>query len=160
VSPTVASIRLHPGTNDEEWIMADDKDAGQEPTGEDSDDHCGDRADVSPMQDPHPQDDDGLASGAYRRLVTWIREFEDQLDDDMEVGVRLVTFGRAQSFHLCDLSYWNPHFIRFIGSDPAGNPVQLIQHINQISVLLMKAPKQNDEPRRIGFQLASALPPA
>lgn len=130
----------------------------KEPSGDDSDDHCADQADVSPLQDPHPQPDDGLASGAYRRLVTWIREFEDQLDDDTEVGVRLVSFGEAQSFHLCDLSYWNPHFIRFIGSDPGGNPVQLIQHINQISVLLMKAPKQNEAPRRIGFELASALP--
>ncbi len=101
--------------------------------------------------------DDHLASGAYRRLVTWIREFEDHLDDDTEVGVRLVTFGRALSFHLCDLSYWNPHFIRFVGSDPSGNPVQLIQHINQVSVLLMKTPKQLDTPRRIGFDLA--IPP-
>ena len=124
----------------------------------DSDDRCGDKVDASPPRAAGDHGDDELASGAYRRLVTWIREFEDQLDEDTEVGVRLVEFGRSASFHLCDMSYWNPHFIRFIGSDPDGNPVQLIQHMNHISVLLMRAPKQNDTPRRIGFELASKVP--
>ena len=123
----------------------------------DSDGPCADQVDVSALDRFDPGDDAHLASGAYRRLVTWIREFEDHLDEDTEVGVRLVTFGRALSFHLCDLSYWNPHFIRFVGSDPAGNPVQLIQHINQISVLLMKSPKQNDSPRRIGCELEAKV---
>lgn len=92
-----------------------------------------------------------LAEDFYARLVEWIGDFEAGLDVEHEVGVRLVSFGQALVFHLTDMSWWNPALIRFDGVNDSGEPVQLIQHVSQISVLLMGVQKQGDEPRRIGF---------
>lgn len=40
----------------------------------------------------------GVASEFYRRLVEWINDFDDSLDKEHEVGVRLVSFGHTSSF--------------------------------------------------------------
>lgn len=45
-----------------------------------------------------------------------INEFEKDLNPDQEIGVRLVTFGQAVQFHIENLGYYNPSFIRFIDS--------------------------------------------
>lgn len=92
------------------------------------------------------------ASQFYRRLVKWINDFDASLDDQHEVGIRLVSFGQTVVFHLEDLGYWNPSLISFTGKTDGGDPVELIQHVSQISVLLMKLPKDPNTPkRRIGF---------
>lgn len=96
-----------------------------------------------------------LASGFYERLKTWIIEFESSIDEEHEVGVRLVSFGQAVTFHLLDIRYWNPLLIRFDGVSEDGLPLQLIQNVNQISMLLMKVPKQGPTPRRVGFHASS-----
>ena len=79
-----------------------------------------------------------LASEFHKRLVKWISDFDASLDETHEVGVRLVNFGQTVVFHLADIGYWNPSLIWFRGSDDDGHPVELIQHVSQISVLLMK----------------------
>ncbi len=102
-------------------------------------------------------EDGAFASGFYRRLTEWIQRFEEELDAEHEVGVRLVTFGQAVTFHLENISYWNPSLILFQGSTEAGEPVQLIQHVSQISLLLMKLPRTAPAgpKRRIGFSVAN-----
>jgi hypothetical protein len=94
-----------------------------------------------------------LASEFYKKLVQWINEFDASLDNAHEVGVRLVSFGQAIVFHLNDVGYWNPSLIIFGGCTEEGEPVQLIQHVSQISILLMKLPRKNPtEPKKpIGF---------
>ena len=94
------------------------------------------------------------ASEFYKRLVAWIMDFDKSLDPEHEVGVRLVTFGQAVVFHLEDLGYWNPSLISFKGTTDDGNPVELIQHVSQISILLTKLPrKDSSEPKKpIGFR--------
>jgi len=89
-----------------------------------------------------------LASEFYHRLVKWINDFEKSLDQEHEVGVRLVSFGREVVFHLTGITYWNPSLIRFDGMLDNGSPVELIQHVTQISILLTKV---NRTTRKIGF---------
>ena len=93
------------------------------------------------------------ASEFHKRLVKWVNDFDAALDHNYEVGVRLVNFGQTITFHLQDLGYWNPSLISFSGATDAGDPVELIQHVSQISILLMKLPRKNPEaPKRpIGF---------
>jgi hypothetical protein len=93
------------------------------------------------------------ASEFYTRLVNRITGFNEALDDDHEVGVTLVNFrGSSIVFHLSDLGYYNPSLITFYGVTDDGNPVELIQHVSQISVLLTKLPRLPNEPKRvIGF---------
>jgi len=93
------------------------------------------------------------ASEFHKRLVKWINDFDATLDQQHEVGVRLVSFGQTVVFHLNDIGYWNPSLIRFEGVMEDGSPVELIQHVSQISVLLMKLPRNDPSKakRKIGF---------
>ena len=101
-----------------------------------------------------------LASEFYERLVKWVNDFDKSLDQEHEVGVRLVTFGQTVIFHLEDIGYWNPSLILFQGTTEDGNPVELIQHVSQISILLTKLPRKDAEtPKRpIGFHEAGEEP--
>lgn len=101
-----------------------------------------------------PQTNPHLASEFHRRLIAWINEFDETLDHNHEVGVRLVSFGQICVFHLSDISYWNPSLISLIGVTNEGEPVELIQHVSQISILLMKLPRldPNKPKQKIGFR--------
>ncbi len=88
-----------------------------------------------------------LASEFYKRLVKKINHFNESLDDEYEVGVRLVNFGQAVTFHLQDMDYLNPSLISFVGDTNPGTEtnerVELIQHVSQISILLMKLKRKD-----------------
>lgn len=98
--------------------------------------------------------DSEMASGFYERLLEWINEFHKSLEDEYEAGACLVNFGQNIIFRIQDISYWNPALISFIGQKEDGSPVELIQHISQINVLLVKLRrKEPDKPKRpIGFR--------
>ena len=106
----------------------------------------------------HPPTNPNLASEFYDRLVQWINDFDKGLDPQFEVGVRLVNFGQSVTFHLQDIGYWNPSLISFKGSSEQGEPVELIQHVSQISILLMKVARQDpSKPKQpIGFKNGDA----
>ena len=55
------------------------------------------------------------------------------------------------TFNLTGMSYWNPSLISFQGFTEKGEPVELIQHVSQISILLQKAKRKNPETPKIGF---------
>jgi len=95
-----------------------------------------------------------LASEFHKRLVKWINDYDASLDQEHEVGVRLVSFGQTVVFHLNDIGYWNPSLISFDGFTNEGEPVQLIQHVSQISILLMKLKRiDTSQPKKkIGFR--------
>jgi hypothetical protein len=96
----------------------------------------------------------GLASEFHKRLVEYCREFDRTLDSEHEVGVRLVCYGQAVSLYVNGISYYNPSLIHFYGVlDDGVTPVQLIQHVSQISFLLMALPKKDpNKPKRpFGF---------
>ncbi len=108
-------------------------------------------AQVNEMSVPR---DPNLASEFHRRLINWINDFHKSLDDEFEVGARLVNFGQTITFHIEDIGYWNPSLISFNGHTENGEPVELIQHISQISILLMKMKREKpEEPKKpIGFK--------
>jgi hypothetical protein len=95
------------------------------------------------------------AESVFRRLVLYIREFEAQLDQDQEIGGRMVSFGSTVQFHIVDMGFWGPDILTFDGVDDRGSRMKLIQNISQLNVLLVAMPKRTPEaaPQRIGFQL-------
>lgn len=97
------------------------------------------------------------AEWTHERIVRSIVDFEKELDDQHEIGARLVSFTEREVIHIEDVGYWGPDIIIFYGRNADGNPVQLIQHISQVSVLLVALPKEHEEPVRIGFQLERKL---
>jgi hypothetical protein len=95
------------------------------------------------------------AESVFRRLVLYIREFEAQLDQDQEIGGRMVSFGTTVQFHIVDMGFWGPDILTFDGVDDRGSRMKLIQNISQLNVLLVAMPKRQPEeaPQRIGFLL-------
>lgn len=94
-----------------------------------------------------------LANAFYDRLKSYIIDFEKELKSNEEVGARLVSFGETIIIHIDSLGYWNPSLISFDGRDNNDREVKLIQHVSQISILLMKVPRTNKKRERIGFKL-------
>ncbi|HEY0822350.1 MAG TPA: DUF6173 family protein [Ramlibacter sp.] len=116
---------------------------------------------VGPLPDHVPQPGDHAGNPArwmFERLATYIKQFESRLDEEHEIGARLVSFGANLSFHIEDMGYFGPDMIVFYGKNEKGEPVQLIQHTSQLSVLLVAVRKQDARPRRIGFILDEKEP--
>lgn len=93
------------------------------------------------------------AKAYYERLVEYIIDFEKDLTDKEEVGAKIVSFGESMIIHIDDIGYWNPRLISFQGFDTKGQKIQLIQHVNQISILLIKV-KRMPERIRVGYKLS------
>ncbi|WP_128751455.1 DUF6173 family protein [Desulfosporosinus sp. HMP52] len=95
-----------------------------------------------------------LASEFCKKIYDQIVEFDSKLDNDKQVAVRLVNFGQSVTFVVNGLGYSNPSLIRFSGTMPNGSPVELIQHVSQISFLLTSSLRDNPtEPKQeIGFK--------
>ena len=93
------------------------------------------------------------AKWTYERLAEYIKTFEANLDEEHEIGARLVSFGQTLTFHIDNIGYYGPDIITFYGTDLDGQAVQLVQHTSQLNILLKAVKKQSDKPRRIGFVL-------
>ncbi|MGA0610154.1 DUF6173 family protein [Caldimonas sp. KR1-144] len=109
-----------------------------------------------PYEPPSPCTEEAARNPAqwmYERLKQYIKDFERHLDDDHEIAARLVSFGQTLTFHIEDMGYFGPDLVTFFGKNEHGEPVQLVQHVSQLSVLLVALRKQEEVPRRIGFVL-------
>jgi len=91
---------------------------------------------------------DSSADEVCKRLVKEIVDFEGGLNENLEVGIRLVSFGQTVIFRVRDLSWEGPTLIVFGGTTDDGHEVRLIQHLSQLSFLLMAVERLNpNEPR-------------
>jgi hypothetical protein len=102
------------------------------------------------LQDVQSQE---FASEYYKCLVDYIELFDSNLDQEHEVGIRLVNFGQTLQFSVQNIGYYNPKLISFYGELEDGSSVQLIQNVNQISFLLLAVKRKHPEKpkRKIGF---------
>lgn len=102
-----------------------------------------------------PPRDYNLADYSYEVIMERIKDFEDQLDDEHEVAVKLTSFGQAITLSVTDIGYSNPSTLVFHGY-VGDQPATLIQHMSQLNFLLIAVRKADPEkpPRRmnrIGF---------
>lgn len=98
------------------------------------------------------------AQWAYERVVLYLKNFEEQLDNQHEVAIGF-TGADAGVLRIEGMGYFDPDIVTFYGSDGAGGRTQLIQHVSQLNVMLRALPKnvQDAEPNRIGFRLIEDL---
>ena len=98
------------------------------------------------------------AEWAYERLILYIQNFEQQLDNEHEVAMGFAG-GDAGVMRIEGMGFFDPDMITFYGSDSMGVKTQLVQHVSQLSVMLRALPKPTEEepPTRIGFRLAADL---
>lgn len=127
--------------------------------------HSNPNAPASAEQKPLPEavarkpvDQKSPAEWAYERLILYIQNFEEQLDNQHEVAVGF-TGGTAGVLRIEGIGYFDPDIVTFYGTDPSGAKTQLIQHVSQLGVTLRALPKEEkeDPPRRIGFRLEEDL---
>ena len=94
-----------------------------------------------------------LASDFFKKISHYINEFDKSLNQEQEIGIKLVHFGQSIQFAVHNLGYYDPKLICFYGAMPDGSPVQLIQHVNQINFLLTTLQRKDPEKPKnpIGF---------
>ncbi|MGC1504171.1 MAG: DUF6173 family protein [Sulfitobacter sp.] len=99
-----------------------------------------------------------VAQWAYERTVLYLKNFEEQLDNEHEIAMGF-TGGDAGVLRIEGMGYFDPDIVTFYGSDPAGGRTQLVQHVSQLNVMLRALPKavKGGEPNRIGFRLVEDL---
>ena len=85
-----------------------------------------------------------------------ITNFESNLNDNEEIALKLACFGQTIILNVTSIRYSNPSLIHFYGY-VEGQKATIIQHINQLSFMIMAVPKENPKtkPRRIGFHADS-----
>lgn len=86
-----------------------------------------------------------------KAIKDYVEEFERELDDEHEIGIRLASFGGVIVFHAEQIGFSKPNVITFHGVTEEGERVQLIQHVSQLNFLLKAVKKREDKPTRIGF---------
>jgi hypothetical protein len=91
------------------------------------------------------------AKGFARRLHRRLEDFAAKLDPKHEAGLAIVNFGQAMELHVRQLGFIEPGLIVFVGVTSQGEEVQLVQHLHQISFLLMKVAATGVPTRQIGF---------
>ncbi|MFL4470265.1 DUF6173 family protein [Tateyamaria armeniaca] len=98
------------------------------------------------------------AQWAYERIVMYLKNFEESLDNEHEAAMGF-TGGDAGVLRIEGMGYFDPDIVTFYGSDPTGAKTQLIQHVTQMNVMLRALPKavEQAEPNRIGFRLVQDL---
>lgn len=98
------------------------------------------------------------AEWAYERVILYIKNFEEQLDDEHEVAMGSAG-SSSGALRIEGLGFFDPDLVTFYGSDQSGIKTQLIQHVTQLNVMLRALPKHapTQKPIRIGFRLAADL---
>ncbi|SMH48097.1 hypothetical protein SAMN05661107_1953 [Maritimibacter sp. HL-12] len=127
---------------------------------------CDDATPPTAEQKPLPQslaetelDEKSPAEWAYERLILYIQNFEEQLDNAHEVAMGF-TGGDAGVLRIEGIGFFDPDIVTFYGTDTTGAKTQLIQHVSQLNVMLRalaREVKSDEPPRRIGFRLAADL---
>lgn len=120
--------------------------------------------DVEPCKDvpdsvtQTPINEKSPAEWAYERLILYIQNFEQQLDNEHEVAMGFAG-GETGVLRIEGMGFFDPDMITFYGTDSMGVKTQLVQHVSQLSVMLRALPKTMEEepPSRIGFRLAADL---
>ena len=84
-------------------------------------------------------------------LLKLIKDYESKLNNETEVAIKLTSFGQSITMAVTTIGYRDPELIIFEGY-VNDSPSILVQHINQLSFMLMTIKKEPDKPvRRIGF---------
>lgn len=93
-----------------------------------------------------------LADWKYEKIIEQIRDFEQKLDDEHEIALKLASFGSSITMAVTYIGFQNPDILYFYGF-VNGKEAQLIQHASQLNFLITSVEKEDKSKpaRRIGF---------
>lgn len=92
------------------------------------------------------------AGHIYKSVVKGIKEFEENLPENSMSSNKFIIFGN-ELVAIDYVTYQNPEIFIFNGTTIEGEPVQIMQHISQLNILLMATRKTESQVtvRKIGF---------
>ncbi len=93
-----------------------------------------------------------LADWKYEKIMEEIHDFEEDLDEEHEIALKLASFGSSVTLIVTSIGYQNPDILYFYGF-VNGNYSQLIQHASQLNFLITSVEREDKAKpaRRIGF---------
>ena len=96
----------------------------------------------------------GFANLIHKCLAEQIKDFEETLNAEEEIGGYLASFGREIFIRIEEIRWHNPYLLIFSGVNlQTQQKVKLVQHASQINVLFAAVPKspEHEQARRVGF---------
>ena len=91
------------------------------------------------------------ASAIFKHLAQRLKQFQKSLGENEEIGIRLANFGEVSQINIRSIGYKDPNLMEFLGVNPDGHEVTLVQHISQLNFLLVAVKPIEEKPYRIGF---------
>ncbi len=90
-----------------------------------------------------------VAQNIYQEIIN----YQNNLPEKDDVAMTVVNFNQSITLLVDSIGYIGYNLIRFGGKDNLGKPMELLQHVSQLNVLLTVVPKSEPEaPKRpIGF---------
>ena len=97
------------------------------------------------------------AKWIYKQLEQLIKEFEANLNNEQEVGLKIVSVGGTIAYYVEELNYYEPYILVFKCHTADNQKIILIQHHPQLNFMLTTLPKQDPQQpaKRIGFKIHS-----
>lgn len=81
-----------------------------------------------------------------------IVEFQSTLSEFQDIVLQIIQFNNSITLYVTGVSHLGMGLVVFRGLDSNDNPCEIVQHINQINVLMTVVPKPAEVPhRKIGF---------
>ena len=95
------------------------------------------------------------AKWVYTQLMELVEEFESELNDEQEIGLKIISLGNAEIYHVLNIDYRKPYLLVFHCLTQNGIEATLIQNYSQLNFLLIALPKLDSKKsaRRIGFAM-------
>ena len=86
-------------------------------------------------------------------LCNEILKYQKSLSDSEDVSLMYVQFNQSCTILVTGIGYSGYNLVCFHGLDTSGNPVELIQHVQQLNFLLtaVKKTDPHEPKRKIGF---------
>ena len=100
----------------------------------------------------HANENMVLANATYKSLIAKIKAFENSLDSETEVGIKIINLGESKLMAVTEINYIEPNIICFNGYID-NSKAELVTHITQLNLILMGTPKniKSQPAKRIGF---------
>lgn len=92
-----------------------------------------------------------MAEYAVNAIYEEIADFESTLDSEHELGMPVVGGPAGLCVHVREVYRYGTDKLVFVGIDSHSKPVRLIQHLSQLNLLMLAAPKLGETAARIGF---------
>lgn len=84
-----------------------------------------------------------LARRYHALLTNRVETFRARIGENYEVGMRLVDPGSGVAFYLEELHHADPTLLAFCGVTLDGLPIEVVQDVSLVNVVLQPLPRRN-----------------